>query len=330
MSLRLQLAGGALGALLLASSARGAVSGEARFFDDLARRAYAAGRFTEALEAFMHVNAVAPSPASLYNIAITADGAKRTDVAFVHYRQYLAGGDSDSARRADAEARLEKLKRGLALVLVETDPPGASVFVDREELGAYGTTPTMIVAEPGTRTILLRASGREGVSLQVTAARGSTAVASAKLEARLGLVKVRTSPGEARLVFLRAEQVVAPLQVEGQTRLPVGSYTVQVSAGGHAKRELAVTVSETQPVDVSVELEALPPEQGTLLVGCDVAGAEVWVDGTRAAQTPATLQVALGRHQVEVRAKGKRFVRTVVVGKAAASYVEAALNRGSK
>jgi len=45
---------------------------------------------------------------------------------------------------------------------------------------------------------------------------------------------------------------------------------------------------------------------GTLAIASDPAGAEVYVDGHFVGQTPATLHLASGAHQIELRAGGKR------------------------
>ncbi|HEV3482846.1 MAG TPA: trypsin-like peptidase domain-containing protein [Candidatus Acidoferrales bacterium] len=45
---------------------------------------------------------------------------------------------------------------------------------------------------------------------------------------------------------------------------------------------------------------------GKVTISCDVAGAEIYVDGKFVGQTPSTLQLASGTHHIEVKSEGKR------------------------
>ena len=60
-------------------------------------------------------------------------------------------------------------------------------------------------------------------------------------------------------------------------------------------------------------------ETGTLVVSANVAGADVWVDGQKAGETPLRLIIAAGPHSVEVRERGYQAVTEKV---AVASQVE--------
>ncbi|MFN9938558.1 MAG: PEGA domain-containing protein [bacterium] len=47
----------------------------------------------------------------------------------------------------------------MAVVRIETDPPGATIYVDRADLGARGTTPRVLAFAPGTVRILVERAG---------------------------------------------------------------------------------------------------------------------------------------------------------------------------
>jgi hypothetical protein len=49
-----------------------------------------------------------------------------------------------------------------------------------------------------------------------------------------------------------------------------------------------------------------PTGHGKVAISCDVAGAEIYVDGKFVGQTPSTLQLASGTHHIEVKSEGKR------------------------
>lgn len=48
-----------------------------------------------------------------------------------------------------------------------------------------------------------------------------------------------------------------------------------------------------------------PAGNGAVAIFCDVAGAEIYVDGEFVGQTPSTLQLASGTHHIEVKSQGK-------------------------
>jgi trypsin-like peptidase/PEGA domain-containing protein len=59
--------------------------------------------------------------------------------------------------------------------------------------------------------------------------------------------------------------------------------------------------------DSSEPVAASPPTgHGNVAISCDVAGAEIYVDGKFVGQTPSTLELASGTHHIEVKSEGKR------------------------
>ena len=78
----------------------------------------------------------------------------------------------------------------LASLTVESDVPGASVFIDRQYVG--NTPLSLQKVEPGTRTINLSADGYNGIQKSVDLAAGPNAVSmrfkEVRLNARVGVV----------------------------------------------------------------------------------------------------------------------------------------------
>lgn len=92
-----------------------------------------------------------------------------------------------------------------------------------------------------------------------------------------------------------------------------GSYDVEVNRQGHVpvRRTAEVRPGEETRLDIH-----LTPMQGSLVVLCDVAGAEVVVNGAPVGKVPLAGPLAMlpGRHVVEVAAPGRaRFVGAVDV-----------------
>jgi hypothetical protein len=315
------------GLSVLAGSARADVATEARFFDDVARKAFARQDFDEALDSFFEVNRITRSPRALYNVAVCADLAGKADVAFASYREYLSEDDPDAERHRDAERRLSALKEKLALVEITSTPPGATIYVDRIELGAYGQAPRTIVVPEGARRILVEADGFFPESVPFEAEVGRVAKVDVRLQPRFGDVVVDVTPKDARLEFVRDGEPIDAIHDGNRYRLPVGAYRVRATRTGYSPAESRVVVREGSAADLALAEAPLPEPTGRLLVGAGNVEADVLVDGRRVALTPATLpDVTVGEHRVEVRAKGRApFTARVVVTEGHATYVEAKL-----
>jgi hypothetical protein len=296
---------------------------EAQFFDERGRRAYAERRFEQALESFLLVQSIAPSPRALYNVALCAEQAGKRDLAFTNYGEYLTSGDSDPDRRSDAQARLLLLEREIALLLVASDPPGARIYIDRKELGEYGVTPRVITVASGEHSVLLELEGYRSLATPVWAEVGSRRDVSAALEPVWGQLSVDLRPATASLELRRGELVVPARVQQGMYQLPVGDYVVLATAPGYVALRVPQIVREGEPQRLSLELRALPRPSGRLLVASGGVAADVLLDGRRVAVTPATLpDVSAGTHHVQVRAGSRSAERSIVVAAGRATFVE--------
>jgi tetratricopeptide (TPR) repeat protein len=318
-------------ALALASGPAAAdVASEARFFDALGRRAYAAGQYDRALESFQLAQDIAPSDRLLYNIALCSDLAGRAEMAFSLYQEYLKSDDRDAARRAEAVARAERVKDRLALVAVESDPEEAAIYVDRKELGQFGSTPATIAVPAGERRVLIERAGFAPQTVTVGAKLGTLVPVRVVLTPVHGWASVKVTPKASKLRFLRDGAEVQAISERGRLRLPAGAYRVRAMAPGHQPAEAALLVPEQAETALELELVPLPRPTGRLLVSAGKIAADVFVDGKRMAVTPAALPVGAGAHWLEVRAGRRAVRRRIVIEKARAKYVEVDLGSGAR
>lgn len=293
---------------------------EARFFDELGRAAFARGRYDEALSHFLAAQEAAPSVRTLYNLAVCADAARRPAAAFAWFEEYLAGGDDDATRRADAEQRMARMRRSLALVRVTTSPAHATLYVDRRELGAWGRSPRTLVLAPGEHVIEVELEGYEPASVTVTAVVGEERSASAELRRRTGTLHVEANVG-ARVIAAGVEGAAG-----SDLSVPIGEHRVRVEAPGHEPEELSVRVREGATERRRVRLVPLPAPQGRLLVATGGVRARVTVDGTPRAETPAALSVSAGEHRVDIAAEGYLpWTGRVEVGAGESEYLDVTL-----
>ena len=91
-----------------------------------------------------------------------------------------------------------------------------------------------------------------------------------------------------------------------------GSYRIEARREGYHPATMTRIVGEG--TDLTVDLPALQPMTGSLRVNVRPYQSEVWLDGSRKGQTPATLRdIVVGRHDLEVIRQGYKPLRQTVV-----------------
>ncbi len=263
---------------------------------------YKGGDFRGALEHFLASNRLAPNRNVVFNIARAYEQLGQNADAYRYYNQALTGEQDPAAqgRIRDAFARIEPL---VAVLQVDSDPPGATIYITRRDLGARGETPATMGLAPGPYVVLADLPGYESAQTEFPDLKAGT----------------RTH------VLLRLTQIVGTLRVEGvppgaEIRLDddsghptctipciaavaPGRHTLFASAAGHQTKAMTVFVGAGATQAVAVDLQ---PVTGTLLVASEVRNAVVTVDGRERGMTPAALALPIGVHDVTVTRQGFR------------------------
>src|SRR5205823_3662023 len=131
--------------ILLASVAVRAdsIADEADFRFHRAATLYRQGKVEEALGEFLASNRLVRNRNVVFNIARCFEELKRYNEAYRWYTE-LSPEEMPESDRKELLAGLKRLQPSLALLHVQSDPPGATVFVDRKDLGARGQTPVTL------------------------------------------------------------------------------------------------------------------------------------------------------------------------------------------
>lgn len=276
---------------------------QARFHDGLARDHYAARRYEAALREFFLEQRVAPNPRIVFNIALCFEQLHRDEEAYAFFREYLGSEDEDAERNRYADAALGRIEPRIARVTVTSDPPGARIFVDRRELGEYGTTPATIAVPAGRPTLFVELEGFEAVSREVATVVGQETEATFALQRILGELAVELgSAVEGAAATVRGDdgRPVAEGPLPLRASLSPGRYEVEVVAEGHAPFRALRSVAPREATTLRATLEPLPVPSGLITVTSNVEGALVRVDGDGAGFTPLSLSVPEGEHNIEV------------------------------
>jgi outer membrane receptor protein involved in Fe transport len=303
----------ALAAASLAASAALAdsLADEADFRFRRGAALYRKGQVDEALGEFLASNRLVKNRNVAFNIARCFEQLKLFNEAYRRYVELL-GEDLPAPDRASVQSALQRLRPQLALVQVDTEPPGATVYLDRKDLGARGQTPLELALPKGAASVLVELDGHREARSTVEANVGLVARVSLRLERIYGTLHVDAHPADVELRLDRSD--AEPLKIDrGHARVLPGHHEVFATAQGFLPHTLAVQVPPDGDARVHIELMPLPPPSGTLVARANVDGALVRIDGKEAGFTPAVIDnVAAGEHLVEIAADGRETYRSKI------------------
>lgn len=292
-------------AALLAPPARADAAAEARFHDERARSAFAARDYETALAEFFVVRRLIPNPRVDFNVALCFERLGREAEAFTHFDGFLADSSSRAPELAElrgyAEAALARIAPRVALLEIITTPPGATIYLDRRELGAYGRSPCRLAVAPGEHRVRVELDGHRPEEAGIVARVGERRTITLAPERVVGRLEVTAvGAGKVRVLDPRGVTVArgpAPLHAE----LPPGPYEIEVTAAGHEPwRGVAQVAAEDVVRRQAVPLPS-PDALGDLAVTSNVPGAMIELDGRPAGFSPVVLTgLAPGEHRLHV------------------------------
>jgi len=128
----------------------------ARVLDQQGAKAYADGRYNDAIRYFEESYRLGGPPFELWNIAKCHVRLDQPEQATEMLERYLATPTLPAEERDEATQQLEALRRRPSTVTIASSPSGAAVSIDGRP--AEGSkTPTSFNVQPGTHTITLTA-----------------------------------------------------------------------------------------------------------------------------------------------------------------------------
>jgi outer membrane receptor for ferrienterochelin and colicins len=311
-------------ALLGTSAARAdSIADEADFRFHRATALYRGGRIEEALGEFLASNRLVRNRNVIFNIARCFEELRHYNEAYRWYTEIVHEEMPEADREALAQA-LKRLRPSLALLQVESTPPGATVYVDREDLGARGQTPVTLALPPGKATAMVELPGYRTHTQTVTLAVGRTALVFPALDRIYGQLELSVEPEQ---VEVRSDSGEKLNFENGQAKVVPGKHLYTVGAKGFAEQQIAVDVPPDGVARAQVKLQPLPPPSGALVVRANLDGALIRIDGKEAGFTPGVIEnVVTGKHQVEIAAEGREaVVAAVEVREGERSFVDVKL-----
>ncbi|MBP6630913.1 MAG: PEGA domain-containing protein, partial [Kofleriaceae bacterium] len=151
-----------LGAVVAAPppAAADGVADEADLQFDLGNKAFQRKDFEAALAHYLASNRLVRNRNVLFNIAFTYKELRRFPDAYRYFVDALEG-EKDQSVRGDIENAMRDIADKVAVLEVQSTPPGAQVYLNRKDLGAVARTPARIGLAAGTYIVIVEAEGYE-------------------------------------------------------------------------------------------------------------------------------------------------------------------------
>ena len=287
----------ALCAAAAAAQTRVDLADEADLHFQLGTEAFRAHDYRSALEHFLASNRLVPNRNVVFDIAETYAQLRQYPDAYRYYTQALEA-EPDAAEQARIRKSLQRVAHGVAVLRVRTEPPGATLYVDRKDLGARGQSPAVLAFAPGRYRVLAELPGYEPASsAEIDAPAGSDVPVELSLRRIVRPVRIAGQPAGATVSADSGERCSLPCELS----VPPGKVELTAQADGFSRARQTIYVPDTGTAQAEFELQ---PLTGKLVINTDERGAAVQIDGRLAGFTPAVLDAPVGARHLRITLPG--------------------------
>jgi len=279
-----------------------------------------------------------PFSSFLFNAAVAFEKAKKLDRAIDMFQRYL---DKDPQARDSAEvkARIDSLKVLLApppppvgtvekapapaaplptlatkgLVVIESKPTGAAIYLDDKSKGTFATTPWHGSLEPKPVKLLFEAQGFKPEEREITPRTDKVVEIYIALSEQhfLGWIEVIANvPGAD--VFIDRQDIGAMGKTPFTGHLKPGKHTLWLARAGFQTAQKEITVEPGTATTHTIALETVDFAR-LKAGGADSQGAHLMVDGILACTMPCDQQLKPGEHQIVVQQDGMETYKDKLV-----------------
>jgi outer membrane receptor for ferrienterochelin and colicins len=271
---------------------------------------YQKGEFRDALEHFLASNRLVPNKNVVFNIARTYEKLSRFADAHRYYTDALEEEQSPQTLAA-IKAAIARISPNVAVLKVETSPPGATVYIDRKDLGSRGRAPRALALPQGTYRVIAEIEGYElATSVPVEIKLGGETTVPLTLTRIVGTVQVDVEGAPNAAVHVDDEKAPAACQAPCTVEVPPGRHLLYFTRDGFQSTPRQVNVVARQSTRTTA---TLAPLTGAVVVSADERDAIVEIDGRPMGFTPTVIQnVAVGARKVRVLLRGYAPVERVI------------------
>lgn len=281
---------------------------EADLHFQLGAQAYRAGNYRGALEHFLASNRLVPNANSIFNVARAYERLDMFPEAYRAFDSALAL-ERHETTRASIEAELARIRPKVALIHVSSQPAGATIYLDRKDLGPRGAAPRVLAVDPGQYTVILELPGYHSNQSKLSPiSRGQEVNVQLSLSPLRGVVQIT---GDRTTSVLVGSPLSTPAcTLPCSLSLPAGNQSLFFTRQGYRTLESVVTIPPEGTLNLQPQLD---PLIGSLVVNTDEPGARIDVDGHVVGFSPSLTHLPVGRHRVVVSLAGYRKISSLVV-----------------
>lgn len=326
---------------------------------DNGQNLYLQGKYSEAAAQFMAAYGVKPYPAFLFNSAVCHEKNRDFAKALQLYERYLKE-DPHSQDKAVVLKRIKGIRAHLnppapttqpsesrpaqpaaptapnlppvktkGLVVIETKPEGAAIYLGDKKKGIFTRTPYTGSMQPGMHTVIieLKRYKTERKTFAVRSDRMVYLYFALALERNRGWIEVKANVPGAQ-VYVDNKDVGAVGRTPYSGWLRPGKHKIIVEREGYASlvKEVDITAGDVHAIQARLE----KVEHGWVKVtGRTTRGARVKLDGkpVECAGYPCRTKLAAGTHKVELERDGyKSYSHEITVSKATETQLAVRLN----
>jgi hypothetical protein len=319
---------------------------EAKIAFEEAQMLYTKDRFEDAAVKFMVAFDKKPFSSFLFNAAVAYEKALQYPKAVDAFQKYLEV-EPQARDAVEVRARVDSLKVVMApaaagtkapemaaaqvlpaiatkgLVIIDSKPPGASVYLDDKAKGVFAITPWQGSLEPKPVKLIFEAKGFKPEERQVSPRTDKILELYISLSEQhfLGWIEVVSNVPGAN-VFIDRQEIGAIGKTPYTGHLKPGKHTLWVQKAGYeiAKKEIEVEPGTASTHTVNLELNSY----GTLKAGGKAGeGGRLLVDGAPACTLPCEQQLKPGDHVLQVQKEGmENYDGKLTVNRADATFMD--------
>ena len=231
----------------------------------------------------------------------------------------LLNGMAESSREitrriASGEQQVVTQQPGMAIsqkkygdIIIESNPPGATIFVDDDE---KGFTPQELTGiEVGTRRLMLVKPGYETLNKGVIVSEDAPISVSEVLIPKMGSLTVLSEPIGATVFLNDVPKGKTPLDIPS---LNIGDYLVTVSLENYQDITQRITVEYNENTTPNIDLKPLP---GKINIIVSPSSTDVSVNGKKIKTNSSgitSVELTAGTHRINFSLYGYEPVEKVV------------------
>lgn len=319
---------------------------EAKAAFEEAQTLYTKDRFEDAATKFMVAFDKKPFSSFLFNAAVAYEKAMQYPKAVGAFQKYLEV-EPQARDAAEVKARVDSLNAVLAppvagaktpenaiaqvlpaiatkgLVIIDSKPPGASVYLDDKAKGVFAVTPWQGSLEPNRTKLLFEAKGFKSEERDIHPRTDKILEIFISMSEQhfLGWIEVVSNVPGAE-IFIDRQEIGAIGKTPFTGHLKPGKHTLWVRKTGYevATKDIEVEPGTANTHTVNLELISY----GTLKAGGKASeGGKLFVDGAPACALPCEQQLKPGDHVLQVQKEGmENYDGKLVMNRADATFMD--------